>query len=400
MSPTSEFAFPPGARVLHVGPHKTGTTGLQRAMAAQRYDMAEHGVHYAGATSQPLDEVMALLARENPTPPSGAPDNDKLWRQLVREVSQQGDKRVMISSEFFADAREAAMRAAVQEMGGDQVQILVTLRPLAKILPSQWQQNVQNGARRTYDKWLSIMLDPNDTRRVSEAFWWRHQHDALIARWADLVGPDRVTVLVVDDSDHDKLLRDSERLFGLPDQLLHAPAQSNRSLTLPETELIRAFNKKFARTDLPKSVYSYAMRFGAARYMQDRTPGPDEPKVSTPRWAAEKAAEIGAAAATAIEASGVRVIGDLSLLSTVPTKNIREGKLPATPIPSDVAASALIGMMQAGGLPEMLADGYTPTKPPGWRNVPTRDFARGLRRRLVERITRPYRIWRDRRAQS
>ena len=44
----STAPYADGTRVLHIGPHKTGTTGLQRAFWASRDLLTEHGVLWAG----------------------------------------------------------------------------------------------------------------------------------------------------------------------------------------------------------------------------------------------------------------------------------------------------------------------------------------------------------------
>src|SRR5690606_18674571 len=147
-------------------------------------------------------------------------------------------RTVLVSSEFFADAREAAVRRAVADLGGDPY-VLVTLRPLGRIMPSQWQQYVQNGLKTGYVKWLRAMLREAETTTLTPSFWQRHRHDRLVERWAEVVGPDRVVVVVLDESDPDQLLRDVEGLFSLPAGTLEAPISDNRSLTWPEIELIR-----------------------------------------------------------------------------------------------------------------------------------------------------------------
>jgi hypothetical protein len=52
-----------------------------------------------------------------------------------------------MSIEFFVDAEDSALRRVVEDLGGRRVIVVATLRPLARVLPSQWQQYVQNGLR-------------------------------------------------------------------------------------------------------------------------------------------------------------------------------------------------------------------------------------------------------------
>ena len=44
----------PGTRLLHIGPHKTGTTAVQGALHLARERLAAEGVVYPGRGRQPL----------------------------------------------------------------------------------------------------------------------------------------------------------------------------------------------------------------------------------------------------------------------------------------------------------------------------------------------------------
>jgi len=63
--------LPEGARLLHIGPQKTGTTSLQAAMHARRDDLARHGVVYAGKGMRPRAPIWALIGMPDgsPAPP-------------------------------------------------------------------------------------------------------------------------------------------------------------------------------------------------------------------------------------------------------------------------------------------------------------------------------------------
>ena len=183
---------------------------------------------------------------------------------------------------MLADARPEAIRRVIDDLGAERAHVVVTLRPLARIVPSQWQQFVQSGLRQSYDDWLDVMLkgpppDPMPT------FWFRHRHDQLIARWADVVGPERVTVVAVDDADHGMILRVFEQLTGLEHGTLVADRDlTNRSMTMPEIEVVRAFNQLAAAEGLSGPLQAKVMRFGAAAYMKTREPEADEPGIETP----------------------------------------------------------------------------------------------------------------------
>jgi hypothetical protein len=199
--------------------------------------------------------------------------------------------------------------------------------------------------------------------RPGKAFWWLHRHDGLIERWAAVLGRDRVTAVVVDERDHAMLLRVFEQLLMLREGTL-APVRdlSNRSLTLPEVEAVRAFNEAVHALDIPKAVHARAMRFGSAMHMKARPPGSDEPRIETPQWALDRAVAMDREIAPAIRASGVRVVGDLDSL-TQPIASGEAGPAPVL-VPPRVAAEMAVGVLLASGLAR--SGGRTADGEPAW----------------------------------
>ena len=351
MAPTPDattLLLPEGTRLLHIGPHKTGTTSLQNAFHSGREAVARQGVHYTGPTHQPVGPVLAVTGRPNPI--TGKPPSLWTWRLLVREVRRAREPRVLTSSEFFADARPDAIRTIVGDLDPARVHVAITLRPLAKILPSQWQQFVQGGMVKSYNRWLdSVFAEPIGTG--APVFWHQHRHDQLVARWAEVVGPRNVTVVALDDRDQSMVLRVFERLLGLREGTLVVGADlTNRSMTLPEVEVVRAFNESFKAEGLSTPLHTKVMRYGAASYMKTRVPEPDEPRIETPRWALDRAGALAREMVDAIAASGVRVVGDLEGLTQVPATGPVDDGPSEVRITPRIAASAAMGVLLASGL--------------------------------------------------
>jgi len=345
------LALPPGTRLLHIGPHKTGTTALQRALQEGRERLLEHDVVYPGNGPSHIRGAVAVTGARGLV---GAPKTSmREWRRLVKRVEAAGDRRVVISSEFFDMADDATARSIVEELGGPRVHVVVTLRPLAKILPSAWQQAVRSRLRLSYEEWLKRLFAETPKIQTAKTFWKRHHHDVLIARWAAAVGTDNLTVVVLDESDRMMLLHTFEQMLAVPaDTLRFTAGRTNRSLTLPETELVRQLNQEFRRREWSEQAYARFIRLGVVEHLQlTRQPPPDEPGITTPRWALERAAEIGARAAKVIEASGVRVVGDLSTLGTGPRPGARDGDAEraaaVAQLPTDAAMTAVIGAVLA-----------------------------------------------------
>jgi hypothetical protein len=389
-----------GVRLLHIGPHKTGTTAIQGAFHLARERLADEGVVYPSTGRQPLRAILAVTGQPALLgEPSHAMAN---WEWLVAKVREAGSQRVMVSSEFFAEADDEVIPRVIEDMGGPMVHVAVTLRPLIRILPSQWQQYMQNGYCFGYLEWLEgILSDPPDT--PTPGFWARHRHDRLIERWANVVGPENVTAIVVDKSDPRILLGTFESMLGLPAGLLVPESGGvNRSLTLAEAEIARMINEEFSRQEWPSENYATFVRNGAVKRLKARIPAPGEPGIVTPAWALKRATEIGAEMVQNISALGVHVIGDISALCPPPGGARQEGGAPSEAalagsagplIPAEAAAQAILGAFTAGGV-----DRPPPVEEPPPPEPDARTLARALTHLGRQRVQRALHIPRPRRA--
>jgi hypothetical protein len=379
-------ALPAGTRLLHIGPHKTGTTAIQGALFAAKDALPEHGVDFPAHSRHPMEAALAACAR--PAMMGDTVPTDQHWTRLLEQVEAAGDRTSVISSEFFADAPDdETIARIVEQLGGEPVHVLVTLRPLAKIMPSQWQQYVQNGLRMGYEDWLEHMLRKAPYEKPNPSFWRRHRHDRLVERWARVVGPERVTVVVVDDRDRDGLMRTFEGLLGLPQKLLRpVPDTANRSLTLAETEMLRNLNVEFRGNGLPDELYSKLVRNGAVMHMKNAcSPTPQDVKITTPAWAVEAAGAIGAEMAGRIGATGVRVLGDTALLSAVP--KMADEELSGQPrIAPEVAAQALYGALAAAAAAPVR--NTAPTKTRSVHQTSSKELVKVLGHRCLKKLRR------------
>lgn len=368
-----------GVRLLHIGFRKCGTTALQQALRAARRDLAGHGVTYPGRELNHTAAALAVTGRTNGWVSLGAkPRTREKWDQLVADVGDLGvDQRAVIDSEFFDVADEATIRTVADGLGGERVHVLATVRPLTQVLPSAWQQNVQFGARRSYQEWLEVVLDGDESIKTHRGFWERHSHGDVLSRWAGVLGSDRVTLVVLDESDRQLPFRTVDTMLGVPPGTLpYLPQRANRSLTGAEAELIRRVNVQLLSQDITWEEYSEWIRRGAAHQMWwKRTPGPEEARIRTPRWAQERAAEITADLPERIRALGIEVVGDLTKLATpMPPAGDDEPAEDLATVPIDAAVQALLGAcLQSRQLRPAAAP---PAKPSDSRDPTARDVAR------------------------
>jgi hypothetical protein len=347
--PVNGLLLPPAARLLHIGVHKSGTTSLQSAFQSALEDLGTYGITYRGGPRhQPAIAVTGALGLHG-----GAESTMADWDQLVSDVHDAGDGRVVVSSEYFSNADEPVVHRVVSELSdtGGPLHVVITLRPLHRIAPSQWQQYTQNRISVPYVEWLDGMFRQPPYEQPTPSFWRRHHQGNLVRRWAAEVGPENVTVVVLDENDPDMLMRTFESFVGLPEGfLVPRSSMANRSLTVGESELLRRLNARFGQMHWTDDAYARFVRKGVVKRVKiGRTPDASEPRLSMPGWALERAAEIGSEDARTITSLGVNVVGDIATLGALPDHSTFDEAAVANPsVPVAVAAQAAIGAIEVG----------------------------------------------------
>jgi hypothetical protein len=317
---SEQLLLPEGAVLVHIGPHKTGTTAVQRAMDGNRTTMASHGVLYPGTDYRHRRPVHALLGQS----PKGWPEAARAeWRLLVDEVRAAGASRVCVSAEELARAEVEQIRTLVEDLGADRVHVAIGVRRLDALLRSEWQQRVQSAhATRTYDDWLRGILsaEPSGTAR---RFWQEHDLATVLDRWGKVLPLERVVLVVVSEGDRSGQPRAFESLLGLPAGTLDSPRAHNRnpSLSAERIELMRQVNEVCDRLDLSATLRFRYARSGFCGGLRARPREEQETSLpQAPSWARERLEEISAARAETVACCGAVVVGDPADLVRVETR--------------------------------------------------------------------------------
>ncbi|GAB3923937.1 hypothetical protein GCM10027613_34880 [Microlunatus endophyticus] len=335
--------------MLHIGIPKTGTTSLQRSAAARRQQLLEHGVCYPGKSLNHREAVSALMDRSLGWKNSESTPAFQIWKRIEDEVKASRAPRSLISHEFACESTDEQARRFIEALGPN-THVVITLRGFADLLGSSWQQYVKAGYRSGYRSWLLQILGDREKLHTTPTFYKRNDQAAIVQRWIRVAGVDNVTVVIADKRKRDQLITAFEDLLAIPRGLLGELSTggyaANRSLSMPEAELVRRVNRVFREQGMTWDRYSDLMRHGLiARLQENRTPAPDEPMLTLPERLAKKALAQAREYAEAIDATGCRVIGDLSALSApVPTVP----RLPSiTQIPADAVYEAISGLLSA-----------------------------------------------------
>src|SRR5215210_7894517 len=129
---------------VHIGMQKTGTSYLQAAMLRNRTVLKEQGLDLVPPSKREAFELMLLVRdRYKPTldPPSVADSLTRFSALLERAAGS----RALISQESLQVAGPHQIRRLLDACGDREVHVIVTVRDLARQLPSSWQQLLKGG---------------------------------------------------------------------------------------------------------------------------------------------------------------------------------------------------------------------------------------------------------------
>ena len=310
--------LPDGAVLVHIGPHKTGTTAVQRVMNAQRKAMAELGVLYPGTDYRHRRPVHALLGKS----PTGWPAAARAeWQELVDEVRRTDARLTCISAEELAAAEVEQIRTLVEDLGGDRVHIAIGVRRLDALLRSEWQQRVKSAhGTRTYDDWLRDILAPEHST-IAARLWHEHDLAQVLERWLQVVPPERVILLVGSESDRTRQPHAFEELLGLPEDLLIEERTRNPSLSYERIELMRQVNEVCNELELSDPQRYRYVRSGFCHGLAVHAREEQETSLpKAPDWARDRFAELGELRSRTVAESGAVVFGDPDELRPADTR--------------------------------------------------------------------------------
>lgn len=228
---------------LHVGAPKSGTTYLQQVLEANRARLASAGVLVVG--EHHLDRIhAAMVVREDPRLDHLPERARTSWRRLVEQVTAWRGESAVLSYELFAGASAEQVAAALADLAGIEVHVVITARDLGSAVPSAWQERLKFALTTPLERWK-----PRPESAGARAEWgWRTMDPAgVAARWGAGLPPERVHVVTVPRSaadDHELWRRFAAACRIDAPGLQLDVERANASLGLVAAELLRRVNEK------------------------------------------------------------------------------------------------------------------------------------------------------------
>ena len=321
---------------VHVGCAKAGTTFLQSALWQSRDVLRSHGVEL------PVDRLshyhLALAVRDKLNPDTDSPKAFTVQDRFARALSDSAAATVVVSNELLAGAtaeQAASLRDLIRaSLAEAEVHLVITARDLARLVPSAWQQRIQQRKTISWDDYLES---------VREGTWpgaeFLRSHDPadIASRWAADLPPHRVHIVTLPPPTAPRglLLERFCGVIGIDAKILSDSVPSpNESLGFVQAELLRRVNValgdrlKHSRAGYGRVGKSYFAHQVLAPMGGER---PSLPPEMTP-WCQEQTERLIAT----IEQGGYDVAGDLDDLRSVPASTA-----PSVVGDSEIAASAV-----------------------------------------------------------
>ncbi len=323
---------------MHIGLQKTGTSYLQSVMWQSRDALAGQGLAMLPGSKKQTFRVM-LAARDRLRP--GVDGREvgaalsRMQRRLQRSLAaSDGTTRYLLSEESLAPMTPGQVGRLIDALAGTEVHVVLTVRDLARQVPSVWQQKVTARRKYTFEDYLTAVVERG---RDARDFWANQDVPAVLERWGSAIPAERIHLVTVPPAggDPEELLARYCRVIDVdPSALDSTVSRRNVSLGLVQTELLRRVNVELG----PRLRRREAYRATGKMYLGKRIlSAQGGVPARLPARFEEWCRQVSAGHVEAIGAAGVDVVGSLDDLVPVAASFATDPQLVTD---GEVAASA------------------------------------------------------------
>jgi len=217
--------------VIHVGPHKTGSTYLQHAFTQMRPALRERGIDYPDIWGGPHGH-MGL------TDHLGRSDAAALRAAFDRLADESGCDTILLSSETLAYCTGEQVWLLRDALRGAAVTMVFYVRRWSELIPSHWREVLKHGSRESLQGFaLKYMFNAAEAEIVNFAL--------VLGRYAAAFGADSLQLAcynAIAEAGEDLLAHFCRCFLDWPDPPPNALGRVNESLDMVDCEIIRTLN--------------------------------------------------------------------------------------------------------------------------------------------------------------
>jgi hypothetical protein len=221
--------------LLHVGPHKTGSTYLQACFRHHRAALRARGVVVPAAWE--LAPGVASHARLAEAVREGG--DLAQAAEILADAFADGGDTLLVSAERISGLDGAALRRLRGLLGGCAVTVVFYVRRWSDLLPSAWQELVKRGETRSFPEFLAANI-----RNPERSLYFNL--DMKLQALVEVFGQENVRLVcysVLRDASADLFDHFAQHFLGWPDApTLPGAVDMNVSRTAEEIELVRRLN--------------------------------------------------------------------------------------------------------------------------------------------------------------
>lgn len=300
---------------LHVGLPKSGTTYLQAVLEGNKARLAEHvGLLFPGASW--ADQVQAVRDVR------GAKGRDVVkgessgaWSRLVDEIAAW-DGDAVVSMEWLGGATTGQARRIVSSLAPARVEVILTVRDLARTIPAAWQEFMQNWETWSWSEFLrAISSETPMSTKPGSHFWSQQDLGKILANWRDAVAAEQLHVVTLPQSGAPagELWSRFSTVLGIDAASFDASGKgTNESLGRESAELMVRLNRVSRAHGMEWRTYNEMFKAALAKKGLAKRKHVESPLYRIPselqEWTVARSAE----QARAVVASGAHVVGSLS----------------------------------------------------------------------------------------
>lgn len=329
---------------LHIGTPKSGTSYLQSVLRDNQQAFRGLGLLF------PFDKLRSYYALyECAVHGFDGPDSrewavERYDRFAARVSAWDGDTIASHEALVRLSPEQAALlRDRLEQLDVD-LQVVLTVRDLARQIPSSWQQEIKVGSTGSFADYLASIRTDRSTQ-----FWREQDVGRILDTWTSVVGADRITVVTIPPpkSPPDLLWhRFAAAIEFDPARIrLTEEHRSNRSMGAVDAEIFRRLNEVAARREAGQDDYlehHRKRRAALGRRISSNVGDREAPSYSDDlhAWVQEESSAVVAA----VKGAGCRIVGDVA--------DLEPGEHPPPGTDPDVITDEQI----ARRVPEILED--------------------------------------------